>query len=306
MIDHDRLFKELLAAHCWEFVELLMPDVAAFLDRDSLQLVDKELFTDIPGIARQEADLVFKGKFKGNDTFLLMDFEHQSKAPPTFPGRVYGYHFRLSESYGLPVYPVVIYSHQCPKTGSDEYRVSFPNMEVLVFRFQQIVLNRLSWRNYLAHPNPVSAALMTLMGVKVEDRCRVKLECLRMLVNLKLDRKKMRFISGFIDTYLRLNAQEILIFNKEADKLSKAERGKVMEMTTSWKEEGLKEGIQIGRQEGQLKLIDRLLRRRCGCLSRSMQSKLQKLSSDQLEKLADALLDFKSSEDLETWLFRHA
>jgi hypothetical protein len=128
--------------------------------------------------------------------------------------------FRLTDKYGLPVYPVVIYSHQYPDENASQYKVAFPNRDVLVFRFDQIVLKRMSWRDYLAHPNPVSAALMTLMGVENQDRVRVKMECLRMLVKLKLDRKKMRFISGFIDNYLRLNAEEALIFTKETVKLS--------------------------------------------------------------------------------------
>lgn len=298
MIDHDRLFKELLSSHLWEFIELLMPEVANFLDKDSLQLVDKELFTDIPGVPRQEADLVFKGKFKGKDAFFLMHFEHQAKAPVVIPRRMLGYYFRLIESYDLPVYPVVIYSHQCPKNNSNEYRISFPNMEVLIFRFHQIVLKHLSWREYIKHPNPVSAALMALMGVKDNERVRVKMECFRMLVNLRLDRKKMRFIFGFIDNYLRLNAEELLIFTKETVSLNEVERGKVMEMTTSWKEEG--------RQEGELKLVERLLKRKCGPLSKTTKSRLQELPSGKLEKLADALLDFKSHEDIETWLYRHA
>ena len=75
-----------------------------------------------------------------------------------------------------------------------------------------------------------------------------------------------------------------------------------MEMTTSWKEEGLMEG----RQEGQLRLMERLLKRRCGILSKATKSKLQELPAGKLDKLADALLDFKSSEDLESWLYRHA
>lgn len=308
MIDHDRLFKGLLTAHIWEFIELLMPDVAAFLDKASLQLVDKELFTDIPSASRQEADLVFKGKFKGQTAFFLIHFELQAKAPSVIPRRMLGYFFRLTESYGLPVYPVVIYSHQCPKTNSNEYRVSFPNMDVLVFKFQQIVLKRMSWKDYLLHPNPVSAALMSLMGVKQEDRWRVKLECLRMLVHLKLDRKKMRFVSGFIDNYLSLNAEERLIFDKEAVKLNRVERRKVMELTTSWKEEGLQQGLQQGRLEGQLKLlklIERQLQRCCGSLPKKTKSRLQVLSPSQLEELAEALLDFKTPEDLDTWLYRH-
>ena len=74
MIDHDRLFKELLSVHIWEFIELLMPEVAAFLDKSSLQLADKELFSDIPGFPRQEADLVFKGKLKGQSSAALDNY----------------------------------------------------------------------------------------------------------------------------------------------------------------------------------------------------------------------------------------
>ena len=302
MIDHDRLFKELLMAHICEFIELLMPEVAAFLDKDSLQLADKELFVDIPGVPRQEADLVFKGKFKGKfkgrDSFFLIHVEHQARVDPDFACRMLEYFFRITELYHLPVYPVVIYSHGKPKADANQYRVTFPDMEVLRFQFREIVLNRLSWKSFLTQRNPVSAALMSLMGVKSEDRWRVKLECLRMLVNLKLERKKMRFLSGFIDNYLRLNAQERLIFEKEAVKLNEVERGKVMELTTSWKEEG--------RQEGQLKVIDRLLMRRCGALPKKIKSRLQTLSCDQLEKLADALLDFNSPEDVESWLYQNA
>jgi predicted transposase YdaD len=93
-----------------------------------------------------------------------------------------------------------------------------------------------------------------------------------------------------------------LIFTKETVSLNEVERGKVMEMTTSWKEEGRQEG----RQEGELKLVERLLKRRCGPLSKTTKSRLQELPSGKLEKLADALLDFKSPEDIETWLYRHA
>ena len=67
MIDHDRLFKELLTAHALEYIELFMPEAAAYLEKDSLQPADKELSADIPGVPRQEADLVFGDRFKGQD-----------------------------------------------------------------------------------------------------------------------------------------------------------------------------------------------------------------------------------------------
>ena len=38
-----------------------------------------------------------------------------------------------------------------------------------------------------------------------------------------------------IDAYLRLSTEELLIFIKEAAKLTQDERGKFIELTTSWK-----------------------------------------------------------------------
>jgi hypothetical protein len=39
-MDHDRLFKELLTNFFAEFVELLLPDVAQYMERDSLEFLD--------------------------------------------------------------------------------------------------------------------------------------------------------------------------------------------------------------------------------------------------------------------------
>ena len=46
-IDHDRLFKELLTTFFIEFVELFLPEVAAYIERDSLVFLDKEVLMGI-------------------------------------------------------------------------------------------------------------------------------------------------------------------------------------------------------------------------------------------------------------------
>jgi len=92
---------------------------------------------------------------------------------------------------------------------------------------------------------------MARMGMAEQERPRVKLECLRLLATLRLDRARQRVVSGFIDTYLRLSRREALQFRRQADSLlSGREKAKVMEITTSWKEEGRAEGRVEGRVEG--------------------------------------------------------
>ncbi|MEG4507080.1 Rpn family recombination-promoting nuclease/putative transposase [Microcoleus sp. F6_B4] len=72
-------------------------------------------------------------------------------------------------------------------------------------------------------------------------------------------------------------------------------------------EQGIVQGIVQGReQEGRaliLRLLNRrLLNRRVGTLPESITTKIADLSIEQIETLAEELLDFQSIEDLEVWL----
>ena len=57
-----------------------------------------------------------------------------------------------------------------------------------------------------------------------------------------------------------------------------------------------------GRQEGEAKVTLRLLNRRCGPLTGATTTQIQALPLEQLEVLADALLDFQGPADLAAWL----
>ena len=77
----------------------------------------------------------------------------------------------------------------------------------------------LNWQDFLHQPNPVAAALMSKMQIAVEDRPKVKAACLRVLTTLKLDPARTKLISGFVDTYLRLNLAEERVFAAELNKI---------------------------------------------------------------------------------------
>jgi predicted transposase/invertase (TIGR01784 family) len=76
------------------------------------------------------------------------------------------------------------------------------------------------------------------------------------------------------------------------------------------RQEGQQEGRQEGRQEGErekaLAIALRLLARRFGSsLDEPLQTQVQQLSSLQLEDLSEAVLDFATPTDLQTWLEAH-
>src|SRR6266404_8814927 len=234
-MDHDRLFKELLTTFFADFLDLFLPELSAYLDRTKIEFLDKEVFTDVTAGAKHEADLVAKARFRGQESFFLVHLEHQAQPQAEFSQRMFGYFAALHSRHHLPVYPIALFSHASLQAEPDEYLVAFPDLDVLRFRYRVIQLNRLNWRDFVRQANPVASALMARMGMAVEERPRVKLECLRLLVTLRLDPARMRLISGFIDSYLRLNAQEELLFEQQAiTLLDTTEQAKVMELTTSW------------------------------------------------------------------------
>jgi predicted transposase YdaD len=165
--------------------------------------------------------------------------------------------------------------------------------------YQDVI--QLNWRDFLQQENPIAAALMAKMRIDKRDRRRVKYECLRLLATLKLNPAKMRLIAGFVDTYLRLNAAEEKLFKADITQLEPEKQEVVMEIVTSWMEEGIQQGIQ----QGEKTIIQRLLERRIGAIAPELQAQINQLSSPQLELLAEALLDFASDGDLATWLQHH-
>jgi flagellar biosynthesis/type III secretory pathway protein FliH len=116
----------------------------------------------------------------------------------------------------------------------------------------------------------------------------------------------MQLISGFIDTYLRLSREEELLLRAEIASMEPVEQEVVMQIVTSWMEEGIEQGKQLGKEEGKqeamLSLIMRQLPKRIGAVNPLLQERIGQLSLTQLEDLAEALLDFSSVADLEAHL----
>ena len=227
---------------------------------------------------------------------------------------MFRYFARLTEKYDLPVYPVVVFSYDLPQRREpDRFVVAFPGKTVLRFEYSVIQLNRLPWRRFVRQENPVASALMAKMRMRAQDRPKVKAECLRLLASLKLDPARATLIGGFIDSYLRLTAQEMQQYERELAGFSPEEREATMEIMTSWhregREEGLHEGlmqgitqgITQGIMQGKEALVERLLRRRLGSVPAAA-ARLSRLSADELDELGEALLDFSGPADLERWL----
>jgi len=266
VIDHDRLFKELIATFFVEFIQLFFPDIINYLEPNQITFLDKEVFTDVTEGEKYESDLVAQVQFRGQSSFFLIHLEAQSSSQPEFNRRMFTYFARLHQKFALPVYPIVIFSYDRPqKEAIRQYKIEFPDLKVLEFNYQVVQLNRLNWRDFLNQDNPVAAALMAKMKIAPRDRAKVKAQCLRLLVTLRLDAARMQLISGFVDTYLNLNSSEEIEFQQEISTFIQPEQEGVMQITTSWMRRGLEQGLEQGLERGlarERNLIVRLIKRK--------------------------------------------
>ena len=217
-INHDQLFKELLTTFFVEFLQLFFPEVLEYLDVDSIQFVDKELFTDVVEGEKKILDVVALAEFQQQNYSFLIHIEAQASNQIDFNQRMFRYFCSLFLKYNRPIYPIVVFSYNSPqRADKDIYSMDFPEGRnryyPLQFKYKVVQLNRLNWRDFLKQQNPIAAALMAKMKIPKSDRPIVKAQCLRLLVSLKLNPAKMQLISSFIDSYLRLNQPEEQIFN---------------------------------------------------------------------------------------------
>ncbi|MEI2578551.1 DUF4351 domain-containing protein [Scytonema sp. PRP1] len=94
------------------------------------------------------------------------------------------------------------------------------------------------------------------------------------------------------------NLRENLRVNQE---LEEDDRELIMRLEPLYQRDR-EQAIQEGNKQGEQRLIIRQLNRRIGEINASLIERVQGLSIEQLENLGEALLDFSTVADLETWL----
>jgi hypothetical protein len=106
-------------------------------------------------------------------------------------------------------------------------------------------------------------------------------------------------IKYLAETTARLSEKDL---QKAVRPLFEGREGKIMPtIAETWK----RGGMQIGLQQGTAALTLRMLQKRFGKIDEATQGLIKALTFEQLEQPGEALLDFKSPDDLSNWLKAH-
>ena len=262
--------------------------------------MDKETFTDVTSGDKHEVDIFMKARLRGEDAFFLIHVENQSAAQSDFPKRT---------AATSPASPRNTTCPSTPSSCSPTTRPAARSRTALSLHFParlccnsvtksfSSTASRLPWRRFVRQENPVASALMAKMKMSAKDRPKVKAECLRLLVSLKLEPARTKLIGGFVDSYRKLTAEEMEHYQRAVDKFAPTEREDTVEIVTSWEQRGIMQGKET--------LVVRLLRRRVGPVPDTLTARLDTLTAAQLDDLGEALLDFQTSADSQQWLDQH-
>ena len=177
------------------------------------------------------------------------------------------------------------------QVGTFESRLKFPVCKLI---------DRLGVEWHDDHTLPVLLARAQIEALRTagdpEGRYRAKWLLVRGLYDLGYNAQQVREIFRLIDWMMHLRIDLETQFERD---LAEFEEEREMPYVTSV------ERIAEARG-GEARVVLSLLGEVCGSVPKEYEDRVRKLTSEQLEQLAKALLRFQSLADLQSWLNQHA
>ncbi len=201
----DQLFKTILDGMLRDLLELFFPEAAARLDFETLRLLGKEVFANVPEGEVREADVVARLETRdGKPEVVLVHVEVQAEHRSDIARRMFQYYSVLRLHYRLPVFPIVLHLRGGTSSRLAEYREELFGQELLLFRYHSVALARLAAEEYVG-TSSLGAALAALMERKTSrDRARLRLSMLERVVGSELDEALKYLLVNVIETYFEL------------------------------------------------------------------------------------------------------
>jgi predicted transposase YdaD len=253
------------------------------------QITVKEMInSDLQWVSR-ENDILLKVTSPETGDFLLLN-ELQLRYTAKLPRRMRAYSGLVEEKYELPVYPILVnilphvINPQIPTFYESNFQGIRAYQDYKVINLWEVEAQIVFEQNLRS----LLPFVPILKGGGEETVVREALRELRADEDLNELEPLLSFFASFV---LELPVvQEIMRWDMAVLRES------------PWYQQILQEGRQEGRQEGEVQLVLRLLNHRFGALNATLEQQIWGLSVEQLETLAEELLEFSTVEELETWL----
>jgi hypothetical protein len=307
--DQDSPWKEILEAYFPEAIAFFFPEVNLLIDWTKPHtFLDKE-FQQISREAdqgRRYADkLVRVWSKQGKEQLLLLHLEVQAQPEKGFDRRIFVYNYRIFDRLGQHPISLALLCDNRARWRPQKYSFKQGGTELL-FKFNSVKLldYRSRWAEMETSNNPFAIVVMAYLKMldtqkSPQQRKQWKFGLTRRLYEAGWAEQEIRNLYRFIDWVMILPKELEAEFWLELKSFE--EERNMAYMTT-----GERIGYERGQQDRERALIFLLLTQKMGELSQEQRDRISALSSEQLESLAIALLNFSAMSDLENWLANHA
>lgn len=327
--DFDTPWKEILNGYFPLFVQYFYPQIAKDINWSrGYTSLDKELARIAPNakFGNRKVDMLFRvWLLNGKEIWVLFHIEIQGQKDSRFELRMFVYHYRIFDRYGVQIVSLAILTDNNPHWRPNSYQHNAWGCK-LDFQFHLIKLLDYEdrYEKFINSDNIIEIIIaIHLSTVKCQHQPQqtytTKISLMRSLYRNGFDGTDIRNLYAFIDWCIKLPEPLAIQYTKEIFRLEEQlevayittaermgfKRG-IQEGLQKGKQEGIQQGMQKGKQEGiqegiekgELLLLQRQLARKFGKISTHYCQQLQRSSAEELLKLADRILDAKNLDDV--------
>ncbi len=305
----DSPWKDIVEAYLPDFIAFFFPDVYDQIDwEQGFEFLDQELRQVVRDaeLGKRFVDKLVKiYRTGGEETWILLHLEIQSQYEAGFAERIYVYQYRIYDRYRRKVASLVVLGDESRSWRPSEFGYEIFGVEIN-FRFRVVKLLDLGqdWSALSANDNPFATVVMAHLKASQtrsdrQERLQWKLSLTRQLYQKGYQRLDVINLFRFIDWVMSLPDNLEIEFWSQLRQFEEEQR---MPYITSVERQGIEQGLQQGMQREGANLVLRLLNRRLGLVSPTVEQQIRQLPVEQLEDLGVALLDFESEADLLNWL----
>jgi len=197
--------------------------------------------------------------------------------------------------YDTEIVPIALFSDDArwKKPVPNHFELSLAGKTFVRFEYHVIKLKNLDYREFLDSNNPLAYALMAKMSYNRKERVGLKADFLRLILVCPVDPARRNLLVEFVETYLPLAEHEQTEFQEIV--VGDQKYAEVREMITVYEKRGIEKGIEKGKREDLILLLEK----KFGKLSAALRRKVRRIeSTEKLDSLLLAVLEADSLDDL--------
>ena len=253
--------------------------------------IRQELLQERFGAHYRELDVPLKVEWQdGHRETILFILEEETDWRRISLHRLGSYCFELAELCKSDrVVLVVIFLREADSTPAS-LTLGTEHQPYITLDYLACKLKAIPYERWQYSDNLVARLNLPNMHIPAGHEIDVYHQAIQGLKKLEPDRDKQAKYVDFIDIYARLTDNQIQQWQQQYPEESTT--------MTGFAQRYRDEGMQLGRQEGERRVLERLLQRRFGALSAENTERLTEASMEDLETWAENVLDAQTLDDV--------